>query len=212
MHNADHRRAWDLICWVAAGSASDADRRFVQAHLDDCADCRDELAFQHRVAAGLHDGAAQAHDPEPALQRLMARIDAGDPRDEQPLPLAAPLPLPGAPAWTRWLAAAVMVQAVGLAAAGAALWNRADGGEYRTLTSPAPAAATAAHVRLVPAASMNFAGLQALLARHRLALVEASADGRSLGLADANAAPDMSALLQRLRAEPGVLLAEPIRR
>jgi anti-sigma factor RsiW len=40
---AAHRRAWDTIPWLVNGSASDAQRRAVEAHLHDCGDCREEL-------------------------------------------------------------------------------------------------------------------------------------------------------------------------
>ena len=120
-----------------------------------------------------------------------------------------------APRWTRWLAAALIVQAVAQAAAGVALWQRLDRDEradYRTLSSVAPGPA-AAIVRMVPAAGMAFAALRGLLARHRLAIVETSAGGDHLGLAAADGAPiDTGVLLQRLRTEPGVLMAEPIAR
>lgn len=205
-----HRRAWDRLCWVVAGTASDEDRRLVDSHVGDCEECSAELAFQHRIRAGLLEGAAAPHDAEPALRRLMARIDAGDARVD--LPSATTL-ASARPAVTRWLAAAVIVQAIGIAAASTALWQRTDrGAGYRTLSGDASPPA-AARVRLVPAADMDFAALQSLLARHRLAVVEASADGRSFGLATVDGtSPETGDLLQRLRGEPGVRMAEPIAR
>ena len=203
MDNSTHRRASELMAWVAAGSASDAERDFVEQHLQTCADCREEAAFHQRLLTGLQQGALEPHDGDPALQRLMARIDAGAPREEQPAPLA------GARSWARWLVAAVVVQAVGLGAAGVALWERGTAPEYRTLSSSA-APAHGADIRLVPAATLDLASLQALLVRHSLVVVEVSADARRWGLAISGPVREPGPVVQQLRSEPGVLLAEPV--
>jgi hypothetical protein len=111
--------------------------------------------------------------------------------------------------------AAVVVQAVGLGAAGLALRERQrsiDGdGEYRTLGAPtAPPAA--ASLRLVPAPQMPFGELQPLLSRTGLVAVEIAPDGASVGLAAADGSPRTAeAALPQLRAAPGVLLVEPLR-
>lgn len=201
--NAPHRRAWELMAWVTAGSATDDERYFVEEHLKTCADCRDEAEFHQRLHSTLLQSASAPHDGEPALQRLMARIDAGAP-GEMPSARAG-----AASSLVRWLVAAVVVQAVGLGAAGVALWERGTAPEYRTFSHAAPDG-RAATIRLVPVASLDIAGMQALLARHGLVVVEASSDAHSFGLAAKGPTLDVGALVLRLRAEPGVLLAEPV--
>ncbi len=212
----EHRRAWDAIPWVVAGAASGDESLWVQAHLPQCSECQAEWALQQRVHAGLNAAEpAQLPDPAPALRSLMARLDAGttyDPGEARPAGLTTrPQPTP----WTRWLAAAVLVQAIGLGAAGLVLFDRhgqgaSNEGEYRTLsqaTTPAPAAT----LRLVLAPGMDFSTLRLLLARTRLVAVEVGADGNSLGLAAADGDPrTVSAALPVLRAAAAVMLAEPI--
>ena len=199
MDNTAHRRAWELMPWVASGSATEAECLFVEEHLQGCADCREESAFHQNLHRALQQSADYVHDGEPALQRLMARIEAGAPRAEQ---LTTYRPV-------RWLVAAVVVQAVGLAAAGVALWERGTAPEYRTLSNMSNVGRVA-DIRLVPAATLGMAELQSLLARRGLQVVAVSSDARLWSLAAHGSAQDKSDLLQRLRTEPGVLLAEPI--
>lgn len=202
---SEHRRAWDAIPWVVAGSAAMADVDLVTHHLPHCASCREELEFQQRLHRGLRDATRVPEvDPEPGLQRLMARIDAAS---TEPAPAAARTP--GA---LRWLTAAVIVQAVGLGAAGLALLGNSregrEGGEYRTLSS-----AETAHVatlRVVPAPGLDFETLRTLLAELKLEIVEVAPDGSTLGLAAVDGqAATVQAALPRLRGHPGLQMAEP---
>jgi len=197
---SEHRRAWDAIPWVVAGSAAMPDVDLVMHHLPHCASCREELEFQQRLHRGLRDAATPEANPEPGLQRLMARIDAAN---TEPMPAAPRTPNP-----VRWLAAAVVVQAVGLAAAGLAMWGHGREGEFRTLSTPE--VARVASLRLVPAAGMDFAALRSLLADLKLDIVDAAPDGSSLGLAPADGqAATAQAALPQLRAHAGVRMAEP---
>jgi hypothetical protein len=208
-----HRRTWDTLPWLAAGCASEEDAALALAHLPDCAECQAELAFHQRVRAGLHaQGPTEADLPEPgpAFQRLLARLDAA----QAPEAAAAGPMVPAAAPWARWLVAAVLVQAVGLTAAGLLLLDRGAPGDarsadYRTLSSPlAPRAAT---LRLVPAPGLDFGALRQLLAQTGMEVVEVAQDGSSLGLAPADGATHTTAAaLPRLRAAPQVLLAEPL--
>ena len=201
-----HRHAWDLIPWVVAGSASDAERQLVEEHAALCADCRDELSFHRSLQNGIAGAAVPPHSPEPALRRLWARIDEAEPASRPLLALGA-----RRVGWNRLLAAAVVVQAIGLAALLGMLWERPRPADYQTLSQSLARTAPAASIRLVPAASLQLGELQALLARAGLQVVESSGDGAILGLAPRpGASTPVGETLLRLRAEPGVLLAEPI--
>jgi hypothetical protein len=196
---SEHRRAWDAIPWVVAGSAAIADVNRVMHHLPHCASCREEFEFQQRLHRGLRDAAAPEADPEPGLQRLMARIEAAN---------TEPVPTPRLAGPVRWLAAAVVVQAVGLAAAGFAWMGATRDAEFRTLSTPE--APRTASLRLVPAAGMDFAALRGLLAELKLDIVDVAPDGSSLGLAPADGqAATAQAALPRLRGHAGVQMAEP---
>ena len=213
---AEHRRAWDAIPWVVAGAASNDDRSWVRAHLPQCRECQAEWGLQQRVHAGLNAAEPSlCPDPTPALHRLLARLDAGAAADDAAASGLGLARVPQPAAWTRWLAAAVVVQAIGLGAAGMALFDRhssgsGDPGEFRTL-SQADAPAPAASVRLVLAPGMDFSTLRLLLAQTRMVAVEVGADGNSLGLAAADGDPGTAkAALPILRAAAAVMLAEPV--
>jgi hypothetical protein len=216
LHDSLHRQVWDLIPWVAAGSASDADQQRVQQHLLGCDDCRQEMAFHQDLVLGMRSPSAQPlAEPgaDSALQRLWAQVDNSQHLRPTPLPAASVAPLAGTrplagPA--RWLMAAVVVQSVGLAALAGLLLHHWGDAPYQTLSTPS-APATVVHLRLVPAATMPVGQLSALLATHDVQIVETNHDGTVLGLAaPASSTPAaLQALVARLRAAPGVLLAEP---
>lgn len=200
-----HRETWELIPWVVNGTATPNERQDVERHLRDCADCRDEYALQMQFHAGMNAGGDIERDAQPSLRRLLARIDTPE---EQALSAdAAP---PARARWPQWLAAAVVVQAIGLALLGGAQLKQAgapDAG-YRTLTN-APAASAAA-IRLVPSPQLSLTELSQLLAAQQLRVVEANADATILGVAPTHETADVDAIVARLRATPGVLLAEPV--
>jgi hypothetical protein len=107
------------------------------------------------------------------------------------------------------LAAAVVVQAVGL---GVLALNRGQGGapEYRTL-SDQPQAGAKASLQVVPASTLSMAEWQALLEAHGLRVVDGPNAVGSYALAAAAPATQVtSEQLGRLRAAPGIRLAEPI--
>jgi len=199
-----HRQIWELIPWIVNGTAAPEERQQVERHLRDCADCRDEYALQMQLHAGMHAGAAAEHDAHPALRRLLTRIDTVELPHDEPLPRQETRGR-----WVQWLAAAVVVQAIGLALLGGALLTRpgVPGADYRTLSSAAPP--STATIRLVPSPQLPLADLQRLLSEQQLRIVESSADGRILGVAARSGADDVAARIAQLRLQPGVLLAEP---
>lgn len=212
-----HCRTWDLIPWVVNGTATPAQRERVEQHLRDCADCRREFALQQQLQAGLRDEPEATHDPQPALQRLLARLDAELPAASTAFPAR---PRAMSARWTPWLAAAVLVQAIGLALLGGMLLGRPDAGTsvagepgFRTLSSEG--VPTTAAIRLVVAPDTTLAYLRALLDQNRLRIVESTVDNAAFGLAPQDAAmagnPEfVRNALTRLRSESAVVLAEPV--
>ncbi|HSX62364.1 MAG TPA: zf-HC2 domain-containing protein [Tahibacter sp.] len=214
-----HCRTWDLIPWVVNGTATPAQRERVEQHLRDCADCRHEFALQQQFQAGLRIDAGAVIDPQPGLQRLLARLDL------EPAAVADAFPaiereFPARRAsrgFTPWLAAAVVVQAIGLSLLGGFVLGRPDaapaGESYRTLSSET--ARAGATIRLVVAPDTTLANLRRMLADAQLRIVESTADNAAFGLAPKNAAlstnPDFVAgAIAQLRREPGVVLVEPV--
>lgn len=223
-----HCRTWDLIPWVVNGTATPEQCERVEQHLRDCADCRHEFALQQQFQAGLlaDADADAAPDPQPALQRLLTRLDTELPLTGAAFPaLDAPARFPAGPRaaagrWTPWLAAAVVVQAIGLSLLGGMMLGRPDAGPpaaggsgYRTLSSEG--ARKPAAIRLVVAPDTTLARLRGLLGETQLRIVESTADNAAFGLApqDAAMAGDSEFVrnaIARLRSEPGVMLVEPI--
>lgn len=203
-----HRRTWDVLPWLVNGTARAGERLAAESHLATCSDCRDELAFQLRVQAGMASEPVPPARP-PGLDRLLARIDADEARPGPP-PSAAS----SRARWSvRLLAAAVVAQAIGIGLLGTLLLVRGSAGDatYATLSST-PTTPVAATIRLVAAPSLPLSDLQALLARNGLRIAGSNAGGSILALApvDAMAAAQRDTVLARLRATPGVLLAEPL--
>jgi hypothetical protein len=219
-----HASAWELLPWLVNGSIRDEDRQRLETHLRECADCRDEHAFQQRLHAGMQDPQEDDAGARAALSRLLGRIDEeADAR-------------PGTRARSRHggllqriLIAALVVQTSAVVAVAALVWiapgsdlRSAEHANYRTLSQPDHAAMMAT-IRLVPAPELSVGALQELLAEEGLRIATSSEDGTILGLAptSTDAGPRESAArgsartaiaIAHLRAHPGVLLAEPIAR
>jgi len=221
--NSEHRRAWDLIPWVVNGSAGDDERRLVEQHAKDCADCREEFDFQCQLRDGMAPRSAPSvPDADRAMARFWGRVDAEQTgtmwdrlADEAADRSTAQPPSPPArrkPRLTgRWqaaLIAAVVVQALGLSTLLGVLWERPRGAEYQVLSQPQ---VITSDIRLVPAPGLTLGDLRAMLERHDLELVQGNADATHFALRlRAGAGPSVAEAVQRLRAEPGVLLAEPL--
>jgi hypothetical protein len=235
-----HARAWALIPWLVNGRADDVQRAEAELHLGQCSECRAELAAQQGLRRGVLDDvppAAAALDAGRGLQRLLGRLDQL-PVDQEAS--AAPLQpgAPFAPADTgaprrragrlpTALAAAGVAQAVGLALLSLQLL-RSDDAPYRTLSQGPSGVATPAAYRVLPDPALPMHQWQALLDETQLRVVDgpnaagayalapraapaaapasASASAPVVGSATATSA----AVLARLRAAPGVRLAEAL--
>jgi hypothetical protein len=214
----EHVRAWALIPLLVNGRASAPQRRDVEQHLARCAGCRAELDAQRRLqqAIAQDDPSTIAGDAEAGLQRLFARLDQVP---EQPAAVAATASATSTtPAATRpavprrWLpaalAAAVVVQSIGLALLG---WRALDAGPspYAVLSTP-PAAPSGATLRVVPDPALPLQQWHALLQAHHLRIADGPSGAGAYALAPLDGAAPTAELLQRLRAAPGIRLAEAL--
>lgn len=208
----EHQQVWESLPWLANGTANADQRRRAAAHLAECADCRGELEVQRRLQRAVVEAQPQSGgDAEPGLQRLLERLEA--PSMEQPLPSPpATAPRREASRLTLALAVAVVVQAIGLGVLGAQAVRGEDAVEYRMLSQQRAPLQRHASLQVVPASSMTMADWQHLLHVHHLRVVDGPNEAGSYALASADPAAVKSAdaLLQTLRATPGVRLAEPI--
>jgi hypothetical protein len=216
-----HAEAWALLPWLANGRIEAVDREWVEAHVQGCAECRAEVAAQRMVATQMNrDGSAttatSTTDEQRSFNKLWARIEASE-SAATPVSAAAGAPrgVRGSRA-VRWLAAAVVVQALGLGVLGMnSLRGDADADKFNTVAIP-EARLNAPAVRLVfePAAPIDT--INTLLTHQGLEIVSGpgtagnyaavlSADAVASG-ATAEAVADV------LRKDPNVSFAEPVAR
>src|SRR5215471_21193246 len=80
--NATHRQTFDTIPWLVNGRVSDDERRALDAHLRECAECRSELASQERLHAAMKDSGPRVdYAPGASLQKLWTRIGDSAPNE-----------------------------------------------------------------------------------------------------------------------------------
>ena len=230
-----------LLPWHLTGRLAAPDSARVTQHLAQCATCRADLESQRALRARLRDDGPLEYAPQAGLAATLARID--ELGRELGVPAHSPVstPSPGAmPAPARhaarpasrwrapqWLAAAVVVQAVGLGVLGSLLVARSDAqrpaarpaGAYETLSTPG-ADAPGGQLRAVFATDMTLGQLSDLLGARGLQVVSGPTEAGvyTLGLLPTSreavsheaAAPDaVGTALRALRADPRVRFAEP---
>jgi hypothetical protein len=193
----------------------------VDAHVHGCAECRAELAAQRMTATQMRDAGAQpAHGPadeQRSFDKLWSRIEAaetatvlaGDPQ-------AAPLVPRRAARTVRWLAAAVIVQGVGLALFGFnALRSPDTGGNYELVTNTA-VRPNAPSLSIVFAPDASIDDINTLLTHQGLTLVSGPGlSGNFMAALSADAvasgasAESVAAVISK---DPHVAFAQPIAR
>ena len=105
-----HQVALEALPWYATGTLDLDERAMVELHLEQCPQCREELAFQRRFHRH-YLGVAAAMDCEPGLEKLLARLEPKPRR-------AAASSLPDFAQWAqrawrglpKWTAAALTAQ------------------------------------------------------------------------------------------------------
>jgi anti-sigma factor RsiW len=216
-----HAEAWALLPWLANGRIAPEEREWVEAHVQTCAECRAELAAQRMVVSHVTrtDAApapAAASDEQRSFNKLWARIEAAE---------SASMPITGtgsaaAPATrssrtVRWLAAAVVVQALGLGALGMA-FNQDRGAssspDIRTV-SDSETRLNAPAVTVVFAPDASISSINTLLEHQGLSIVEGpglqgnfTAELSPDAVASGASAESVAAVMKK---DPNVTLAEP---
>lgn len=209
----NHRQAWDLIPWFINGSAPESSAASLEHHLQECPECRAEVAAQRAILQAMKTRPLVENMPHGSLQKLWARIDA------QPAPPAssrAAAQEEGTrqrpPRLVMWLAAAIAMQALLLGAVTLLLLRLPpEEASFRTVSTP-PAVTASPSVRAVFAPDMTLGELQALLERAGLRIVNGPTPEGVYSLAGKQASPaaDPSRALAVLRSHPATRFAEPI--
>lgn len=216
-----HAEAWDLLPWLANGRIAAADREWVEAHVQACAECRAELSAQRMLSGNLREAgavpAASTTEEQRSFDKLWARIEAaesataGTQAVESAAPRRASRPV-------RWLAAAVIVQGIGLALFGIHALRTPDTGKtgFVTVTSEAPKRSNVPMVSLVFAPEASIDTINTLLTHQGLSIVSGpglsgnftaalSADAVASGAS----AESVAAVVSK---DPNVTFAQPIAR
>lgn len=214
-----HAEAWSLLPWLANGRIEAADREWVEAHVAACAECRAELVSQRMVATQMNRDASaprNENDEQKSFNKLWARIEAAE---------SATVPVSGASGGSgasrasrtvRWLAAAVVVQAIGLGVIGAsALRSDMNKDEIVTVADP-EARPNAPAVRIVFAPAASIDTVNTLLSHQGLSIV---AGPGTQGNFTAVLSPDAVAsgasaesVAQVISKDPNVSFAQPVAR
>lgn len=206
-----HREAWDLLPWLVNGSLSDAQAHRVQKHLSQCSDCEREYRIQESLRQQMQCDESVVYAPHASLRKLMARIDQDDTAPTEVPDKVAPVSHRGR---TRWLAAAVVVQTVGLIGlAGTLSWKLNEAREaprYSTLSSTPTVLPQGPAARVVFSPSLPLADLEALLRSHEAQIVAGPSEAGvyTLMFPAARNPTDVSAAIKQLRSHPQVRFAE----
>lgn len=215
--------------WLVNGTLPESAAAGIHAHLECCTSCMRDYQAQVRLYQAMHAEDSLAFAPEASFQKLLSRLEASEaaagsaamPAARTPASAVSREPHPVRPASrriavVRWLAAAVVIETLGL---GAALWllpRHASevAAPYMTLTSPEPRYGSGARVRVVFRAGLTLDELGGLLREVHGRIVAGPTDANvyTLGFSDsasAAARPSLEARIATLRASGEVLFAEP---
>jgi hypothetical protein len=218
-----HQYATGLIPWYVNGTLAAAEAAKLGAHLDMCAPCRRDYEAQLRLFEAMQPEATLVFAAEPSFRKLMARIgtgeDAGELASTRPAPVA-PIPVaarraraPGRMA--RWLAAAVVLEGLGLGYGGW-VWHTSTlstAPAYVTLTAPEPSYHDSARVRIVFRSTLSVQDLGKILHQAGAHIIDGPTDSNvyTLGFADTGVNAGLAERrIAALRANTDVLFAEPL--
>jgi hypothetical protein len=195
-----HEKVQRLLPWLLAGTLDSTDLALVQPHLEACAQCQADLAWQRklRAAAPLPD---TAFDADRAFAQLLPRLGPQAPRigvlDRWRRAAAANS------TWLRWTAAAQLAVIGVLSLMLARPWS--DAGDYRAMGA---APQTQGNLVVVFKPDTTEREMRRILQAAGARVV----DGPTVTDAYVLALPanQQTKALTRLRAEPSVTLAQPL--
>ena len=202
-----HRETWDLLPWLVNGTLSVPQLHRVEQHLVECARCRTECERQRALRLQMCSNEVVLDTPHASLRKLMARIESEDTAK------TAPPPAPRKSRQTRWLAAAVVIQSIGLIAVASFLSVRLSdlrqAPRYTTLSSAPATVREGTVVRVVFAQSAPSGEIAALLRSFNAQIVAGPTEAGVYTLSWPKTPSTQSVdALDRLRAHPEILFAE----
>jgi hypothetical protein len=208
-HTLEHREIAGLIPWYVNATLVEHDRQRVEAHLENCAICREDLALERRIFARLNAETAIEYMPAASLKRFQARLDAA--QTLSPPPDGVVLAQPREKSLRRTLmAASVAVLAITSGVLMADRWlqfrGRVAAPSYRTVTDAAPRPRDEV-IRAVFSPALTVVEMQAILEESQLKIVAGPTEAGVYSLAAKSNLPVRSSLTL-LRQHSGVRFAE----
>jgi anti-sigma factor RsiW len=215
-----HAEAWALLPWLANGRLPAPDREWVEAHVAQCAECRGELEAQRKVATQINRDVspdAGGTEEQRSFNKLWARIEASEGATPSASGVAGVGVASRSSRTVRWLAAAVVVQGIGLALFGFNAFQANNAaGNFQTVSDIPAQRLNAPAVRLVFAPEASMASINTLLTHQGLSIVagpgtagnftaELSADAVASGAS----ADSVAAVISK---DPNVTFAQPVAR
>lgn len=199
-----HQGFEELIPWLVNGRLAGPEAAALRAHLDSCAECAREYQQQARIYGAMQAEDSIAFASEASFQKLAARLDAA-------------APAPRLRAGARWMAAASIVGALGLAAWGGWVLPHPPSGAgdalYRTLTARAPLVQGGPQLRVVFAPNLTVTELEQLLRSIDASISSGPSEAGVFTLTLAQTrdpAAQLAQSLAALRADASVRFAEPV--
>ncbi|HEY2465680.1 MAG TPA: zf-HC2 domain-containing protein [Steroidobacteraceae bacterium] len=183
-NSAEHHEVSALLPWYVNETLAETDRRRIEAHVGECAACRDDLAAQQRICEAMAAQPALDYMPVASLKRLQDRLDA---QVESAATLATPQEqAANRTPWRGWMAASVAAMAVALALFVADRWVQVDARltrpSYRTVTNSAPRPQGEV-IRAVFAPNITLVELQGILDEAQLRIVSGPTEAGVYSLA-----------------------------
>ncbi len=224
---SEHAEINELLSWYVNGTLEIRDRERIERHLAACAVCREDLAFERTLAAGLASAPAVEYMPAASLRRLHERLDAlaadsaaGPAMSEtEQAPMAPAVGIaqavPARVPHARFASRGLLAASLAVVALALTYWVVAHlegaaspGAEYRTVTMNAPRAPRTV-IRAVFAANLSVGELQHMLDEAGLRIVAGPTEAGVYSLAATSARP-VSESLAMLRQHEAVRFAESI--
>jgi anti-sigma factor RsiW len=210
-----HEDCWKLLPWFVTGRLSASDQQRIERHLEECAACRAELAEQRELCMHIRRDEPLLLAPQASLQKMMARIDQGEPEvlidhDEEhvdPVPTRTP---------RRWLAIAAAVQTIMivflLAVVGRQTAEDMIAPKFNTLSSPATPTAPGPILRVVFKPDTSAAQMQSLLHSVHAQVVAGPTEAGvyTLQLDRQRDSSEVSDTLEQVRSDGSVIFAEHV--
>jgi hypothetical protein len=202
-----HSAADAVLPWFVNGTLTGHELATVEQHLQECARCQREVDLLRQLQA-VCTAEEPVVDPTPSYRKLSERIARGTRLGivkEGLLGLSGHWQ--GTPAWARWAIAAQFVGVVAMA-----LWLVAPSGDtgavYRTLGAPGSHASNTGTVAVMFAPDLTTAELRRIVQSVGARIVDGPTASNAYVLQISVGHRD--AALAALRAERGVVLAQPL--